>query len=100
MKTIKFISMGEAVSDFEISKYVDKIFASSENEFHTSTHLVINEIRARVAEGFLKTKDFKIWVEDVDGEEVVFVVDKDGRGKNWQPTQEVSTDILDRLIKF
>lgn len=100
MKIIKFISTGEAVSDFEISKFVDKIFSSSEEEFHISTNLVIDEIRARIAEKTLKPIDFRIYVQDINGDEELFVIDEDGRSRNFQATQEVGSNILTRLLGF
>lgn len=99
MKNIRFIPSGNAISDFEISKFVDAIFASSETEFEISTAMVIDEIRARVAEKKLKIDDFQIWVEsDIVGEQIPFNIDKDGRSSDWQKSQEVHDNILDRIL--
>jgi len=64
-KIIRLVPKGEAVSDFEISKFVDEIVSSEKTEFLISTNLVINEIRARIFEKRIKRYDFEIYAEDV-----------------------------------
>lgn len=98
MKNIRFIPSGKPVSDFEISKFVDAIFASSETEFSTSTHLVIEEIRARVVEKKLKLDDFQIWIQGDDGKEMKFNMDVAASSDDWQKSQDVWSDILNRVL--
>ena len=98
MKTIKFIPSGKAVSDFEISKFVDDILASDKKIFHVSTNLVIDEIRARIKEKKIRLNDLDIYVTNKEGDEVPFTIDKDGRSYDRQESQEVHSNILDRLL--
>ena len=97
MKTVKFIPTGKAVSDFEISEYVDNILISDEDEFHTSTHMVIDEIRARILEGRIGVDDLHVYVMGKEGEEY-FAIDKNGRSSDWVESQKIHSDILTRLI--
>ena len=92
MKTIIFNEQGEAVSDFKISQYVDNIINSEATVFNVSTQLVIDEMRARINEKKINTEDFKFIVGIHD-----FVVDKDGRSRDWKPCQEVAEKIMIRL---
>ena len=94
-KIIRLVPKGEAVSDFEISKFVDEIVSSEKTEFLISTNLVINEIRARIFEKRIKRYDFEIYAEDV-----LLHIDEDGRIRNPQKSQDVNSDILDRLFGF
>jgi hypothetical protein len=94
-KIINFTSTGESVSDFKISEWVDNMLYSDRIEFNISTHLVIDEIRARIKEGRIKLEDIEILIQ---GE--VFPVDKDGRSSMWYPVQEVQDNILNRLLGF
>lgn len=98
MKIIKFSPKGEAISDFEISKYVDNIMNSEQNEFIVSTNLIIEEIRARIKEGRINTDDIAIYVTDFEGEEFPFIIDKDGRSNRWVNSQEIWDNILNRLL--
>ena len=93
MKTIKFSPTGQAISDYKISEFVDKIFESPKTRFNISTHLVIDEIRARVKEGKINLDDITILIEDREK-----VLDINGRSWNWYPPEEVWDNILTRLI--
>lgn len=98
MKIIRFLPSGRAISDFEISKYVDEIMSSNEKEFHVSTHLVIDEIRARIKEKKINLNDIQIYITDNYNCEYLFTIDKDGRSKNWQDSQEVQEKLFMRIL--
>lgn len=98
MKIITFCRKGEAVSDFEISNYVDKIFKSRQRIWKVSTVLIIDEIRARVKEGKLDLNKFQILVEDLDGIMSTFTIDKNGRSWSWKNSMEKFKDITLRLF--
>lgn len=98
MKTIKFIPTGKAISDFEISKFVDEMLTSEEQEFHISTNLVIDEIRARIVERKIGLDDLHIYVADEFGGETYFTIDKNGRSNDFEKSQDIHTDILTRII--
>ena len=98
MKTIRFVPDGVAVSDFDVYKYVDNIMNSDEMEFDVSSHIVIDEIRARIRESRIGVDDVDVWVTDQAGNYKHFAIDKDGRSSDWLPFQDVRDDIIGRLI--
>lgn len=77
-KNIYFEKNGKAISDYEISNFVDDIVNSNKIDFHVSTHLVIDEIRARIKEQRILLNSIRIYVDDKE-----FIIDKDGRASNW-----------------
>lgn len=96
MKTIKIIrfeNTGIPISDYKIAEFVDIFLKSDKLEVSVSTHLVIDEIRARIAEGTLNHEDVEICVDGYP-----FNIDKDGRSNDWQPIQEIHTNILTRIL--
>lgn len=93
MKRIYYSQNGEAVSDYNIATFVDDIFKSDKEEFHISTAMIIDELRARVYEKRLDLNSFTVIVE---GDE--FIIDKNGRSRNWSNCLEVGMNIIDRLL--
>lgn len=66
--------------------------------FMYSTHLIIDEIRARIAEGIINVNDVEIYVEDSKGEIHLKKLDEHGRTDDWFDTEYVLDDIFDRLF--
>lgn len=93
MKTIRFSSTGQAVSDYKISKFVDEIFKSPKTRFNVSTHLVIDEIRARIKEKRINLDDITIMVEENEK-----ILDVNGRSHDWYPEEETWDNILMKLM--
>lgn len=98
MKTITFCREGEKVSDYDVYKWVDNFFASTEETFKISNVMPIHEVRARVKEGRIKEEDVKVLVEDNKGEVSEFKIDKNGRSGDWVDSMELYGDILMRII--
>ena len=78
---------------------IDDYFLKEEIPFLFSTHLVIDEIRARIAEKKINKDDYEIWVEDSKGELHLKLLTDSGRSSNWYDTEEVMDDILLRMIE-
>jgi hypothetical protein len=98
MKTIRFSPSGTPISDFEIDTFVDKIFSTDKDEtYEISTHIVIDEIRARVNEKKIDLNNLtiEIWEKGIYHN---FPIDKDGRSPDWYPCQEIWENIAIRLV--
>mgnify|MGYP000429126206 CR=1 FL=1 len=99
MKIIRLTKRGEAISDFNISNYVDVIVSAEPNaEFNISTGMVIDELRARIAEGVIDTNDYTVMVDDENGELQQFNIDKNGRSQDWQPIQYTFENTISRIL--
>lgn len=68
--------------------------------FFYSTHLVIDEIRARIAEGRINTDDVVVYVEDSNGDMQLKVIDEHGHSNTWFDSENVIDDILKRLFSI
>lgn len=98
MKILRYTPAAKAISDWEISSFVDYMIQSSEQQFCVSTHLVIDEIRARVAENKISKDLFHILVTDVDGKEKRKKLLSDGKAEKWYETEEVGSRIISRIL--
>lgn len=98
MKTIIYQPGGHCISDFDVSKFVDQLIKSTDPiEARISNFLVIEEVRARIAEGALTHDFFEIKVIGETGL-VPFKIDKHGRCEDWIPAMQVYEDVLTRII--
>lgn len=68
--------------------------------FIYSTHLIIDEIRARIAEGVLNKDDVKIYVENSNGDMQLKIIDANGGSDIWFDTEYIVDDIYARLFKI
>src|SRR5436190_11120459 len=99
MKTIIFEEIGNPISDFEIYSYVDHIFSEKGMDTYSiSNRTVLDEIRARVKEGRINHEDLTIILR-IDGEDVPFSIDKNGRSTDWKPCLNIHSDIVIRLLR-
>jgi len=93
-KTIKFQENGIAFSDYKIQEVVDSFFAHPvDTVLVTSTHLIIEEVRAQVLEGKIDYDSLHIFI---DGQEWNF--DRDMRSSDWHASQEIHNSILMRIL--
>lgn len=98
-KIIKFIPGGKAISDFEISNYVDKIIKSKKTVFEISTNMVIDEIKARIREKTIDKKDFTIQIWNEESKILMTIdIDKNGTQSEYYKSQDIHCDILMRLL--
>lgn len=106
MLNIVFTPNAETISDFEIYSFVDELiyndFVYSKDEYTIaiSTHLVIDEIRARIKQNELNRDYIAIYVCRylLDDEIIYKPIDKDGRSEIWTLAETILDRILDRLI--
>jgi len=98
IKTILFCPEGIAVSDFEISQYVDKMILSEEKEFKISSSLIIDEIRARIRSNELDINFFSIFVTDFKNKVTHFKIDENGKSRDWVDSLNVAEYLYGRLI--
>lgn len=68
--------------------------------FYYSTHLIIDEIRTRIAEGVLKSDDVEVYVEDSSGKLHLKRFNEHGMTNDWFDTEDVLDDIFDRLFSI
>lgn len=94
MKTINYTPEGEAISDFNVNQWLDDFLLNAfVDKANISSHIVIDEIRARIKEGSIIHGEIEIYIE---GE--LFPVDENGRSDIWYPSQDVQQRILMRLL--
>jgi len=67
MKTIRFIRIGEAVGDFDITIKLNQFLDSDREVWDVSTHSVLNKLRVYLIDGRANADNMRIVVEDVDG---------------------------------
>lgn len=99
MKTIIYQPGGQyTISDFEVSQFLDQIIKQEGPVTASITNfLVIEEVRARIAEGVLAHDYFEIKVISESGL-VPFRIDKHGRSEDWVPAMNIYEDMLTRVI--
>lgn len=96
MKKVYYEKGLSAISDYDIRSVVDSLLNDPDehSELHISTAMVIDEIRARIAEGSLNTDVVTVFVE---GE--LFEIDKDGRSFDWSEPLDVHMKTLSRILR-
>lgn len=98
MKTISFTRSGKPISDFALNTDLDAFLRSEDEDWQISSHLIIDEVRARIKEGKIKIEDVQIYVEDLDGFINWFPIDKNGRSDGWVDSLEIFENIMLRLL--
>lgn len=101
-KIVRFCREGDAISDWEIAETVDALIASKTKNvcYQFSTHLVLDELRARAAEGLVNMEDFSVYIEDTAGVSHLVHIDNRGRCSEWFDSETVMDKILERLLGF
>lgn len=102
MVKIIFCRDGESCSDFEISNITDKIEVWSWEYgnylYKTSTHLLIDSIRARMKKGTIRSENIEFEVEDLEGKFHKKTLDQHGRSMDWYDSEELQDRFLDVLL--
>lgn len=95
MKTIHYNRTGLAISDYNISEWIDNMLKEKQESFTISTFLVIDEIRARIKEGKIRVDDITIITEGK-----YFTIDKNGRSNDWNNCSQITLQesILMRIL--
>lgn len=101
MKTIIYDPKGPSVRDHDVASEVDKIFTlDGDSEHRYGTHLVIEEVRARISEGAVNLQDVTLQVINKAGQLCEKTVNKYGASSDWCDTEYVFNEILARILKF
>lgn len=98
MKKLLFTPKGKAISDFEVSAYVDHLVKSNRKVAKIGSFIIIDEIRARIAEGRLKAENFALWVTDEGGKQVCIKFLSTGLLSGWLPSMTIGEEIIQRII--
>ena len=98
-KVVIFCHYGKAIPDVKVSDAVDKFLDGPALSINVSTHLFIDEIRARIKEGqIMYNVDVKILVLDSLWNFTEKVIDVNGRSCVWVDTEEIAENIMIRLL--
>jgi len=84
MKTLYYNEIGNAISDYMVSKWLDNFLSGDASHVYFSSAIVLDELRARIKEGSIAHDAVCI---DIDGKE--FFIDSDGRSSDWDNCSEL-----------
>lgn len=98
---ILYTKLGNPVSDFELDEFVSKLQSLADGQvLKISTENVIHEIRARIKEGKIASKDVSFIALGTDHKPIYLFPDKDGRLDQWPSGFcDTNENTLFRLIK-